>query len=391
MQANSYTHMNPTHYPTGTTTMALATSQSSFAKDTAPKHIKGPALPLTAGGHKPPLRPPCPPEADPRVDSLLDMLTYKRPAGSKAEAKFIKRFLLPLGFKRDNGGNYHKRIGTAPVLWSCHTDTVHRQGGRQVVALSAEGWITAPYSDCLGADDAAGIWLMCEMIKAGVEGLYVFHAEEEYGGIGSSWLARNHPTYLAEFKWAIAFDRMGCNSVITHQFGDRCCSEEFAEAMCKALGGDGWKPDSGGTFTDTANYTDDIGECTNISVGYYDQHTSRERLFLPFLVCLLDTLLGLDLLALPCVRKPGEKGSRLYGDFGGSSTSMGSALRAWYEEEGDAVPFKRSSRRASYDTLLEAVQNYPDATASILEHLGITAEDILEAANGGDFPHPKSY
>ena len=37
-----------------------------------------------------------------------------------------------------------------------------------------------------------------------------------------------------------------------------------------------WKTDTGGSFTDTANYTDIIPECTNLSCGYYNAHTQSE-------------------------------------------------------------------------------------------------------------------
>jgi acetylornithine deacetylase/succinyl-diaminopimelate desuccinylase-like protein len=54
------------------------------------------------------------------------MLTYCRPAKSPTEAKFIERFLRPLGVKRDKFGNHFLKIGGAPkVLWSSHTDSVH--------------------------------------------------------------------------------------------------------------------------------------------------------------------------------------------------------------------------------------------------------------------------
>jgi hypothetical protein len=46
-------------------------------------------------------------------------------------------------------------------------------------------------SSCLGADDAAGVWLLCEMIRAGIPGLYVFHRNEERGGRGAEFFAKH--------------------------------------------------------------------------------------------------------------------------------------------------------------------------------------------------------
>ena len=42
-------------------------------------------------------------------------------------------------------------------------------------------------------------------------------------------------------------------------------------------------PSSGGSFTDSANYTHLIAECTNVAVGYFDQHTAREKFDLEWL------------------------------------------------------------------------------------------------------------
>ncbi len=93
---------------------------------------------------------------------LLAMLTYRRPAWSDAESKFIERFIHPLGAESDDFGNMMLRIGTAPVLWSCHTDTVHKNEGRQTIGVSDGVVKLAKGSkvNCLGADDAAGVWLI---------------------------------------------------------------------------------------------------------------------------------------------------------------------------------------------------------------------------------------
>ena len=54
-------------------------------------------------------------------------------------------------------------------------------------------------SDCLGADDGAGVFLMLEMIDANVEGTYIFHRGEERGGWGSSQIAELHADYIKQF------------------------------------------------------------------------------------------------------------------------------------------------------------------------------------------------
>jgi hypothetical protein len=86
--------------------------------------------------------------------------------------------------------------------------------------------------------------------------------------------------------------------VITHQMCGRCCSDEFAKALCDQLGMR-HEPCDGGTFTDSANYVDLIPECTNISAGYLNEHTRHETLNQRYLSQLLDAMCQVDWEGLP--------------------------------------------------------------------------------------------
>lgn len=237
---------------------------------------------------------------------LREMLTYCRPEGSFTEWLFCNRFIASLpGMRQDEHGNYRVTIGTSPVLWSCHTDTVHRAYGRQRVRMNASGTfsLNTTWQNCLGADDAAGVWLMRQMILRGIPGRYVFHYGEEVGGLGSSSLVEYEWEWLAQNKWAIALDRKGFTDVITHQRGYRCCSSVFARELAAGIGM-GYEPDDSGIYTDTAEYDQIIPECTNLSVGYLNCHSATETLDSEHLMRLLDALCALDVEALPCERDP---------------------------------------------------------------------------------------
>lgn len=258
---------------------------------------------------------------DPLIAELRDMLTYARPADSPSERAFIARFIEPLaGAQRDPYGNWHVRIDDTPVLWSSHTDTVHRQSGRQTIDVDRDGIITLSKRsrkrfNCLGADCTVGVWIMVNMIRARVPGHYVFHYAEESGGIGSGELAARDPKFLRAFQMAIAFDRRGTTSIITHQAGGRCASDTFADSLAHAFAVAGlpdMKADDRGIFTDTANYIDDVPECSNISVGYYDEHTSRERLDSRHARRLLRAICAIDVARLTIDRDPiAERDARI--------------------------------------------------------------------------------
>lgn len=226
---------------------------------------------------------------------LLEMHTYRRPARSKTEKKFINKFLIPLGLEVDKYGNFYKKIGKSPILWSSHTDTVHTEGGIQSLGfdMAEFGISEKEKSSCLGADDTAGVWLMVQMILAKVPGLYIFHRDEEGGRKGSEWISKHMASHLKDSKFAIALDRKGTTSIITHQMSRRCCSGDFCDSLAAQLGL-GLKADDTGSYTDTASYVGIIPECTNISVGYYNAHSSFERLDRDFIFKLRDALIAMD-------------------------------------------------------------------------------------------------
>lgn len=299
------------------------------------------------------------------VGDLLQMLTYCRPAGSDTETAFNRRFLDCIdGMTIDEAGNRILAIpnsdGTpSRVLWSSHTDTVHSKPGRQKLILGA-GILSlseaSKDSSCLGADCTAGVWLMREMILRDVPGLYIFHAAEEVGGVGSSHIATKTPELLDGIDYAIALDRRGLTSVITYQ-GARCASDKFGNALAAQLSTKDhtFILDTGGTFTDTANYTSYIPECTNLSVGYYHAHTPSEYLDVTFLTFLLERLCQLDFTTIPVARDVNDHGYNWddyrYSRYGSCASSVSA-------------------------TLEDMVYDHSKAAAQLLEELGITAEDF---------------
>ena len=305
-----------------------------------------------------------------QLNFLQWILQCKRPHGSKGLDTFVDALFASYEHEiyRNPAGvplAVVITVGTSRTLFSCHIDTVHHEDGFQAVvydekvgeirlaerevfepeevvptlSLAPKSKVVSPLSNwnaykrsygCLGADDGAGIWLMMEMIDANIPGAYFFHFGEEKGGIGSTGMASHHQDFLTQFDRAVAFDRRGTCSIITHQGFGRCCSDTFADALSAALGDanpkvDTW-PDSTGIFTDTANYTDFIGECTNVSCGYDAEHSDSETLNVTFLSELRDAVIKVDWENLPTDRQPGEEEIPAYNAWGG----YGSLSRSSY-------------------------------------------------------------
>lgn len=283
---------------------------------------------------------------------LLQMIQYCRPSGSDTERQFCEDYLEPVFGKPDVDGNYILHIGESPICFMAHYDTVHSTDGFQSVTLTenvlslAEGESTG----CLGADCTTGVWLILQMIKAGIAGTYIIHSAEEIGCIGSGALVKRNPDWIADKRFAISFDRKGVTEIITHQMGVRTASDAFAESLASTLGIPlGASPN--GSYTDSNEYRGVISECTNLAVGYYDQHTQREVQDLAYLRTLRDALVRADWSALVSEREPND-----------------------CEREGWGYLFDTDQQ----ETLEDFVSDNPSLVADLLESYGMTLDTIKE-------------
>ena len=305
------------------------------------------------------------------MHSLIEMLQYMRPEGSETQRIFCERFLEPTFGKPDRHGNYIMQVGDKPHLcFTSHHDTVHKQHGMQQVVVTNDVVSVADskVSSCLGADCTTGIYIMLNMIEAGVEGTYVVHAAEEVGCKGSSALVADNPDWLSYTKAVISFDRYSDKSVITHQMGLRTASDAFAHSFADALNMSQLLPDDGGSYTDSNEYSSVVSECTNISVGYYGQHGVNETQDLEYLDKLVAALETADWSRLVFERDPSVTEALYYGRF-----------------QDDFI------RTDDIDSLTSLVLEYPEAIAEMLDSYGFTPYDIMEECKIDDMKHYYNY
>lgn len=277
---------------------------------------------------------------------------------------------------RDAIGNLHIDTRISPTnrtLFVAHVDTVHRKEGPNKIRKTATHW----HADgaALGADDGAGVAMLMHLMHSGVDAYYVFTQGEECGGIGATWLAKHERELLSEFDRAIAFDRRGIDSVITHQGRGRCCSDAFADALSDALNADMtlmYLPDNSGVYTDTAEFIDIIPECTNISVGYYSEHSDKESLDIIHFQELAKRVARMEWDALPTDRDPtymepveefdyASWGSWSRKGWGATSVSSsfgrdGGNTYHHLTDDGDEEWFREELRDALYDAMAGSKQ-----------------------------------
>jgi len=263
---------------------------------------------------------------------FLQLTKYTYPYGTEA---YLEN-MLPEGYKQDKYGNYYLSVGdNYSTMFACHLDTANKEFGpvrhtfhdkpcdlSAGYVLKANGrYIMSDGTTILGADDKAGVVVALFMIEKKVPGLYYFFIGEEVGCVGSSDLASDmekeiyHIDELKNIKKVVSFDRRGTTSVITDQFYGNCCSDEFALSLCKELNKSGlnMRPDDTGVLTDSAQFMTFIPECTNISVGYYNEHTHKEAQDIEYLYQLCNAVVKVDWESLPVERDPATAWSPFHG------------------------------------------------------------------------------
>lgn len=326
---------------------------------------------------------------------LLEMLSYKRKEGSVGQQLFNKRFIQPMMGKPDEIGNYlcqvypdghvEKFRGVIhpknKIIFMAHHDTVHRTDGRQKVLYDTIlNTAFVDHNECLGADCTTGVFLILEMIRYKVPGLYIIHTGEECGGIGSSSIVEGNPKWLKDVEACISFDRYGTNSIITHQMGQRTCSESFANDLESILKMN-LKSDSGGVYTDSYEYCDIVSECTNISVGYYNQHTKTEYQDMDFAIRLRDALVKADWSKIRGYRDPTvieyegwTSNNKGYWTNHGS----GSEYVSKFDKAGATDDGNYDYLRDKYSSIERVVEAFPYEVSQILQEYGYDKEGLVK-------------
>lgn len=351
------------------------------------------------------------------MSTLKTALTVKRPHGGKGVTLFTSWLHdnLPSKHKHkaflDAAGNLHvdARIKkTHRTLFVAHVDTVHKDDGKNLVKVKDNGATWHAYGGVpLGADDGAGVAMLMHLLHSGKPAYYIFTQGEERGGIGATFIAKQYAALLSEFDRAIAFDRRGIDSIISHQGYGRCCSDLFAQTLANAFNDHNpdafmYTPDDSGVYTDTAEFTDIIPECTNISIGYYNEHTERESLNIAHFQHLAAAAATLDWDSLPTERDPTVVEEKVWGGYKGYSSYYDTSWWDGDDATWDDYAEEKYKRLNAIDALMDAIEGfhgalremmataaYPDDMALALKHIRVAnigrdeLEYALEAVQSG--------
>ncbi|NBO22860.1 M28 family peptidase [bacterium] len=306
-----------------------------------------------------------------RVRSKFIKLTSETyPHGTE---KVLHKF-LPKTYQIDSFGNFYVEVGEKySTMFTCHLDTASHDKSKVTHVFDGD-YIKTNGKTILGADDKAGMVVLLYMIENKVPGLYYFFLGEERGCIGSSAISKtfNHPN----IKKCVSFDRRGTTSIITEQIGGVCCSDEFANDLASKLNDSGYglklSPDSTGLITDSMMFMDKIPECTNISVGYYDEHKKTERQDINYLARLCKSVVSIDWESLVVNRDPRERVYHVNKPIKTSKVESKKEEFASIELEEEASLIKAALNRMGYSVSRiwwDGIQCYADDNG-YREHIG---------------------
>jgi|GEM_PF-1360039 len=184
--------------------------------------------------------------------------------------KVLTEELVKHGYKPIDGENYLYAVGSIPIMLCAHVDTVHTSSPEVIVYDKESGIAWSPQG--LGADDRAGVLGILELIHKGFKPFVLFTNFEERGCLGAKKAAKE---LNPNVKYVIELDRKGNNDCVFYQ----CDNKSFIKYIQKF----GFEIDTG-SMSDITYLCPTWGVAgVNLSIGYFNQHTTSEYLVFPYL------------------------------------------------------------------------------------------------------------
>ena len=167
--------------------------------------------------------------------------------------------------------------GTIPICLVAHMDTVFPKPPKEIFYDTRQNVMWSPQG--LGADDRAGVFAILQIIKAGFKPHIIFTTDEEIGGQGANMLSYEDCPFK-NIRYFIQLDRQGSNDCVFYD----CDNPIFVEYIESFGFVESW-----GTFSDISILCPAWGIAgVNLSVGYRDEHTREEVLFVGQLLSTID-------------------------------------------------------------------------------------------------------
>lgn len=180
----------------------------------------------------------------------------------------------------ENKNEYIYALGSEIALIA-HLDTVHAKKPT-LAQLTLENQVLSGLGIGIGADDRNGIFTIMKMIESGFNPTVIITHDEECGGLGATALVNDFPSPIQPLKMLIEIDRRGIGEAVFYY----CGNVDFIDLITSY----GFHKEYG-TFSDISNISPfwDVAS-VNLSAGYYNEHTSREKTIIGGLQYTIDAL-----------------------------------------------------------------------------------------------------
>ena len=231
-------------------------------------------------------------------------------------------------------GSYLFAEGSSPVCLIAHVDTVFttdkkHSSDKEFFYDNNKQVLWSP--DGLGADDRAGIYAILQLIgERGLRPHIIITDREELGGLGAQQLIKDFPACpFKEVKYLIELDRSGKNDCVFYG----CGNNQFISFVEQY----GFREEFG-SFTDISVIAPAWGiAAVNLSVGYMNEHSFIERLYIKNLE---STIAKTSTMILTSLEAPFFKYVPITGGFCcvcGSPITYGSGVSVSFLEGGQPV------------------------------------------------------
>ena len=158
--------------------------------------------------------------------------------------------------------------GIIPIALVAHMDTVFEIPS-EIFYDNIRNVMWSPTG--MGADDRTGIFIIIQIIKSGLRPHIIFTTDEEIGCVGASILAGQKCPFK-DLRYIIQLDRRGTNDCVFYD----CDNQDFIKYV-EQFG----FSEAFGSFTDITTFCPAWKVAgVNLSVGYKEEHTRQERLYI---------------------------------------------------------------------------------------------------------------
>lgn len=201
---------------------------------------------------------------------------------------FLFEVLKLAGYEAKKGDGWVYAKGEIPILLTAHMDTVHKvQMYEYMEYTDAKGNHILTSQDGIGGDDRCGIYMILEIIKKGFRPSILFCEDEEIGGVGSNkFIKTEEAKQLEKLNYMIELDRSNSDDAVFYD----CDNKDFTKYITDFTG---YKK-AYGSFSDISTLAPFAGiAAVNLSCGYYNAHTTSEKVSMEEMFHTIDIVSGL--------------------------------------------------------------------------------------------------